>query len=251
MSLPEHGDHGRSPLGLLGHDQRLHDVPVGRQPDVGVVGRRRQGRQVAGRHRCRQELRRRRGGQADARAPWATSSRPTRWRTASPTPRSRTRPGTYVLPTISNTSAAADGVTVPADLGISTINSPNPQAYPIVSQTFLVAYKDPCKSGGASSATASGLKKFLTLRVRRRPEDARLGLEPAARTRRCRPRWRPRTPRSWHDDLQRIADLVGGRLGGGKRHHGQPAAARHLERSPVSRLPDRLLQVGADRAGGG
>jgi phosphate transport system substrate-binding protein len=70
--------------------------------------------------------------------------------------------GTYILPTISNTSAAADGVKVPPDLGISTINSSNPQAYPIVSQTFLVAYQDPCKSGGASSSVASGLKKFLT-----------------------------------------------------------------------------------------
>ena len=70
--------------------------------------------------------------------------------------------GTYILPTISNTSAAADGVKVPADLGISTINSPNPQAYPIVSQTFLVAYQDPCKSGGASASVASGLKKFFT-----------------------------------------------------------------------------------------
>ncbi len=70
--------------------------------------------------------------------------------------------GTYVLPTISNTSAAANGIKVPADIGISTINSPNAQAYPIVSQTFLVTYQDPCKSGGASSSVASGLKKFLT-----------------------------------------------------------------------------------------
>jgi phosphate transport system substrate-binding protein len=70
--------------------------------------------------------------------------------------------GTYVLPTITNTSAAANGVKVPADLGISTINSPNSAAYPIVSQTFLDAYQDPCKDGGASSSTASGLKKFLT-----------------------------------------------------------------------------------------
>ncbi len=70
--------------------------------------------------------------------------------------------GTYILPTISNTSAAANGVKVPPDLGISTINSPDPQAYPIVSQTFLVTYQDPCKSGGASSSVASGLKKFLT-----------------------------------------------------------------------------------------
>ena len=69
--------------------------------------------------------------------------------------------GTYVLPTISNTSAAATGIKVPADLGISTINAPGAQAYPIVSQTFLVAYADPCKAG-ASQGVASGLKKFLT-----------------------------------------------------------------------------------------
>jgi phosphate transport system substrate-binding protein len=70
--------------------------------------------------------------------------------------------GAYVLPSIPNTSAAFLGVQVPADLGISTINSPNPGAYPIVSQTFLDAYKDPCKDGGASASVASGLKKFLT-----------------------------------------------------------------------------------------
>jgi phosphate transport system substrate-binding protein len=70
--------------------------------------------------------------------------------------------GSYVLPTIANTSAAFLGVAVPADLGISTINSPNASAYPIVSQTFLDAYKDPCKDGGASAGTAAALKKFLT-----------------------------------------------------------------------------------------
>ncbi len=68
----------------------------------------------------------------------------------------------YVLPTIENTSAAANGITVPADLGISTINSSAPGAYPIVSQTFLVTYKDPCKDGKESAATAKGLKSFLT-----------------------------------------------------------------------------------------
>ena len=73
--------------------------------------------------------------------------------------------GTYELPTITNTSAAAVGVKVPADLGISTINAPGAAAYPIVSQTFLDAYKDPCKSGGASAATASALKRFLTYAV--------------------------------------------------------------------------------------
>jgi phosphate transport system substrate-binding protein len=70
--------------------------------------------------------------------------------------------GSYVLPSIPNTSAAFLGITVPPDLGISTINSPNAGAYPIVSQTFLDAYKDPCKDGGVSSGTAAALKKFLT-----------------------------------------------------------------------------------------
>jgi phosphate transport system substrate-binding protein len=70
--------------------------------------------------------------------------------------------GQYELPTIQNTSAAANGIKVPADLGISTINSAAAGAYPIVSQTFLEAYTDPCKSGGASASTAKALKSFLT-----------------------------------------------------------------------------------------
>jgi phosphate transport system substrate-binding protein len=70
--------------------------------------------------------------------------------------------GQYVLPTLANTSAAANGIPVPADLAISTINSPASGAYPIVSQTFIDTYKDPCKDGGASSDTAAALKKFLT-----------------------------------------------------------------------------------------
>ena len=67
----------------------------------------------------------------------------------------------YVLPTIENTSAAAQGVTVPSDLGISTINSSTAGAYPIVSQTFLDVYKDPCKDGKESASTAKALKSFL------------------------------------------------------------------------------------------
>jgi phosphate transport system substrate-binding protein len=70
--------------------------------------------------------------------------------------------GQYILPSLPATSAAANGITVPSDLGIETINSPNPTAYPIASQTFLDVYKDPCKSGGASKTVANGLKAFLT-----------------------------------------------------------------------------------------
>jgi phosphate transport system substrate-binding protein len=73
--------------------------------------------------------------------------------------------GQYILPTIANTSAAATGIAIPSDLGISTINAGGATAYPIVSQTFLDVYKDPCKAGGASSSTASGLKRFLTYAV--------------------------------------------------------------------------------------
>jgi phosphate transport system substrate-binding protein len=69
--------------------------------------------------------------------------------------------GTYVLPTIPATSAAAAGVKTPPNLAISTINSPAPTAYPIVSQTFLMAYQDMCKAGVSQSA-ASAVKKFLT-----------------------------------------------------------------------------------------
>jgi phosphate transport system substrate-binding protein len=73
----------------------------------------------------------------------------------------KNKSGAYVLPTIENTSAAADGITIPPDLGISTIDSPNAKAYPIASQTFLVSYADPCKAG-MSQGVASAVKQFLT-----------------------------------------------------------------------------------------
>jgi phosphate transport system substrate-binding protein len=69
--------------------------------------------------------------------------------------------GKFIAPTLPATSAAASGIKIPSDLAISTINSPNPAAYAITSQTFLIVYKDPCKAG-ASQSVAQGLKKFLT-----------------------------------------------------------------------------------------
>ncbi len=73
----------------------------------------------------------------------------------------KNKAGQFIAPTLDATSAAAVGINVPADLAITTINSPNPAAYPIVSQTFVVVYKDMCKAGVTKSA-ASGVKKFLT-----------------------------------------------------------------------------------------
>jgi phosphate transport system substrate-binding protein len=68
--------------------------------------------------------------------------------------------GKYIPPTIPATSAAANGIKIPADLRITTINSPNPSAYPIVSQTFIIVYQDMCKAGVSTSA-AKGVHELL------------------------------------------------------------------------------------------
>ncbi len=69
--------------------------------------------------------------------------------------------GSFVPATLAAASAAAEGVKVPPDLTISVINSPNPAAYPITSQTFMIVYKDMCKAGVSQSA-ASAVKKLIT-----------------------------------------------------------------------------------------
>ena len=70
--------------------------------------------------------------------------------------------GKFVEPTLASTSAAAEGVEVPANLGIKIKNPSSPAAYPITSQTFVVVYKDMCKAGvpGGESA-AKGVVQFL------------------------------------------------------------------------------------------
>jgi phosphate transport system substrate-binding protein len=72
----------------------------------------------------------------------------------------KNKSGKFVVPTLAATSAAAVGIKVPADLAISTIDSPNASAYPIVSQTFVIVYTDMCKAGISQSA-ASAVKKFI------------------------------------------------------------------------------------------
>jgi phosphate transport system substrate-binding protein len=70
--------------------------------------------------------------------------------------------GAFVAPTLETTSAAGEGLDVPADLGVSTIDSANAKAYPIVSQTFLDIPTDACKTNGASKDVAAGLSAFAT-----------------------------------------------------------------------------------------
>jgi len=49
--------------------------------------------------------------------------------------------GSYIEPTLASTSKAADGVNIPNDFRVSLVNSPNPEAYPIASFTWLLIYK--------------------------------------------------------------------------------------------------------------
>lgn len=68
--------------------------------------------------------------------------------------------GEYIEPTLESTSAAGDGLKVPADLRFSAINAPGDTSYPIASATFLVVYKDLCKAG-LKEATAKNVKVWL------------------------------------------------------------------------------------------
>jgi phosphate transport system substrate-binding protein len=72
----------------------------------------------------------------------------------------KNKSGKFVDPTLATTTAAGQGVKVPKDLGLSVIDSPNPGAYPISSQTFVVVYKDLCK-GGLDKGKAAAVKGFI------------------------------------------------------------------------------------------
>ena len=74
----------------------------------------------------------------------------------------KNKAGKYIEPTLASTTAAGEGVTVPANLGLKVANPPGANAYPITSQTFIVVYKDMCKAGiPGGEAAAKGVAKFL------------------------------------------------------------------------------------------
>src|SRR3954452_11524401 len=72
----------------------------------------------------------------------------------------KNKSGNYIAPTLDSTSAAANGLDIPDDLRISTIDAPGKTAYPITALTFLLVYADPCKAG-ESAGKASSLKAWL------------------------------------------------------------------------------------------
>jgi phosphate transport system substrate-binding protein len=71
--------------------------------------------------------------------------------------------GKFVAPSLASTTAAAQGVKVPANLGIKISNPEGAGSYPITSQTFIVVNKDLCKAGvPGGEAAAKGVVKFIT-----------------------------------------------------------------------------------------
>jgi phosphate transport system substrate-binding protein len=73
----------------------------------------------------------------------------------------KNKAGTFVEPTLASTSAAGEGLKIPSDLGISTIDAAGATAYPITSQTFIDTYTDPCKALGMKQGDAKALKGFV------------------------------------------------------------------------------------------
>jgi phosphate transport system substrate-binding protein len=74
----------------------------------------------------------------------------------------KNKTGAYVAPSLASTTAAAQGVKIPANLGIKISNPGGAGSYPITSQTFVVVNKDLCKAGtpGGEEA-AKGVVTFL------------------------------------------------------------------------------------------
>lgn len=68
--------------------------------------------------------------------------------------------GSFIVPDLKSTSAAGEGLKVPADLRFSAINAPGARAYPIASATFMLVYQDSCKAG-KSQQTATGVADLL------------------------------------------------------------------------------------------
>jgi phosphate transport system substrate-binding protein len=59
----------------------------------------------------------------------------------------KNKSGKFIEPSLASTSAAGDGLTIPADLRFSAIDAPGANAYPIASATFILLYQDMCKAG--------------------------------------------------------------------------------------------------------
>ncbi|MFL5826170.1 MAG: phosphate ABC transporter substrate-binding protein PstS [Thermoleophilaceae bacterium] len=77
----------------------------------------------------------------------------------------KNKSGKFVAPSLQSTTAAGEGVKVPSNLEFTIIDSPNPAAYPIASQTFVIVYQDDCKAGVLKKGDAPALGTFLNYAV--------------------------------------------------------------------------------------
>lgn len=68
--------------------------------------------------------------------------------------------GEFITPSLAATTAAGQGVSYPADLRFSLLNSKAKGAYPIVSATWQLVWQDPAKAG-QSAAKATSLTTWL------------------------------------------------------------------------------------------
>ena len=150
----------------------------------------------------------------------------------------KNKSGKYIAPSLASTSAAGDGIKVPADLRFTRSTRPNPTAYPIASQTFLLVYKDMCKAG-KSKANAQRVQDFLNYAPRRRartwPSSCQYAPLPPSIT--------PGQGAGRRADVQRQLDaLVASCMESAtiSARGGRPVFGR----PPLARLPDRLLKWG-------
>jgi phosphate transport system substrate-binding protein len=73
----------------------------------------------------------------------------------------KNKSGNFIEPSLDATSAAGQGVKVPADLKFSTIDAPGDKTYPISAVTFLLVWQDQCKAGIKQQA-AKLVKSWLS-----------------------------------------------------------------------------------------
>jgi phosphate transport system substrate-binding protein len=68
--------------------------------------------------------------------------------------------GNYVAPDLKSTTAAAENIKLPSNLGVLSVNAPGADSYPIASASHLMTYKDLCKAG-LSKTDAQNVVGFL------------------------------------------------------------------------------------------
>ena len=83
----------------------------------------------------------------------------------------KNKAGNFIQPTLESTSAAGDGLDIPADLRFTAIDAPGDNAYPIVSQTFVIVHTDLC-AGGMDENKAKVFKTFIDYGLSSDGQDA-------------------------------------------------------------------------------